>query len=51
MVTMVRSDGGIDPVESPEGYVAFSKAAEVTVSKNSELTFPVSQLRNLDIQV
>ncbi|XP_031219529.1 transferrin receptor protein 1 [Mastomys coucha] len=30
MVVMVRSDGSFDPVESPEGYVAFSKAAEVT---------------------
>ncbi|XP_021065115.1 transferrin receptor protein 1 [Mus pahari] len=30
MVTIVRSDGSLESVESPEGYVAFSKAAEVS---------------------
>lgn len=45
----INSGSNIDPVEAPEGYVAFSKAGEVTVSKNSELTFPMClQLRELD---
>uniref|UniRef100_A0A8C6GP58 Transferrin receptor protein 1 n=1 Tax=Mus spicilegus TaxID=10103 RepID=A0A8C6GP58_MUSSI len=30
MVTIVQSNGNLDPVESPEGYVAFSKPAEVS---------------------
>lgn len=30
MVTIVQSNGNLDPVESPEGYVAFSKPTEVS---------------------
>lgn len=51
-VTIINVNGDSDLVENPGGYVAYSKATTVSVSKNSACDcFPLSPLRKLDVQV